>query len=108
MRGRNWLGETDAGARSWPSFWNEAPNDAKNEGVGMLGMRFAGIDIVGKAFDSLFRAFSLTEDDRVCLDGKIPDADGVRGGVGSETVNCLGPASQGEGKSEGISTGDGG
>jgi hypothetical protein len=34
----------------------------------MLDMRFAGIDIDGKAFDSLFRAFSLTEDARVCLD----------------------------------------
>lgn len=46
------------------SFCDEEPNDVRNEGVGMLGMKPAGMEMDGKAFDSLFSAFSLTEDDR--------------------------------------------
>lgn len=64
----------------------------------MFGIKPAGIEIDGKALDSLFKAFSLTEADRWTLDWKTLDIDPILGDVGSITENFLGPACHGAGR----------
>jgi hypothetical protein len=49
------------GGDARPSFCGELELDEKKVGVGMLGIRPEGIDIDGKALDSLFSALSPTE-----------------------------------------------
>jgi hypothetical protein len=50
------------------SFCGELALEEKNVGVGMFGMRPEGIEMDGKAFESLFRALSPADCERCCLD----------------------------------------
>ena len=67
--------------------------------MGRLDISPEGIEMDGKALDSLFRAFSPTEDARLCLDPLLIaiDMDDLNF-PDSETWNCLGPACHGVGK----------
>ena len=86
-----------AGALGCDDLGGELEPDVKKVGVGMLGMKPEGIEMEGKALDSLFKALSPTDCDRCCLDwdwnaAAIDDLN--RPG---STVNCFGPACHGVG-----------
>lgn len=90
----------DFAGASRSSFAGELDElDEKKGGVGRLDISPEGIDMDGKALDSLFRAFSPAEDARLCLDPFLIaiDMDDLNF-PDSETWNCLGPACHGVGK----------
>jgi hypothetical protein len=83
----------------------EVEVDEKKFGVGMFGKRPEGMEMDGKAFEILFRAFSPADWERCGLDcdwnaAAMDDLNRP----GSAVENCFGPACQGSGSR---ATGDG-
>jgi hypothetical protein len=82
----------------------EVEVDEKKFGVGIFGKRPEGMEMDGKAFEILFRAFSPADWERCCLDcvwnaAAMDDLNRP----GSEVENCFGPACQGSGSRVAVS-----